>query len=299
MTDKEREAAYSPSSVLPDGDYRPFVAAYGARSSAAWAAVMAANATVTTVSYGQNVSQTIDIALPGETTVSTTVPAAGAPPPLLVFIHGGYWQELSKTDSRFAALDCISNGWAFAALDYTLAPAADVPTIVEECRQAINTLGTKAKAIGFDPTRIVVAGSSAGAHLAAMVGLAPQGQTVTICGTVLVSGIFALEPLIGTSINDALGLDTAVAVANSPLLADLGSFPPSVVAYGDNETAEFKAQSVAFAARLSDAGTTTVPLEVPDRNHFDVILELATPGTKLGDAVAELITETREPDANL
>ncbi len=293
MTDEEREAAYSPSSVLPDGDYRPFVAAYGVRSDTAWAALDATDATVSTVAYGPSASQTIDIVVPA------AVPVTGPPPPLLVFIHGGYWQELSKTDSRFAALDCINHGWAFAAVDYTLAPAADIPTIVDECRQAVNTLVTEAERLGYDPARIVVAGSSAGAHLAAMVGLVARVKTPAISGTVLVSGIFALEPLIGTSINDALDLDTHTAISSSPLLADLDSFPPSVVAYGDNETEEFKAQSAAFAARLSAAGTTTVPVEIPDRNHFDVILELATPGTMLGDAVAELIAETGEHDADL
>ncbi len=269
LTDDEREREYSPSSCLPDGDYRPFVAQYVHRSEAAWQEVEASAARTTVLRYGDLDTNTIDVAVP-------SVEAC----PLLVFIHGGYWQELSKAESRFAAADCIARGWAFAAVDYTLAPAITVTGIVDECRAAVAALA--AADLGFDSQRIVVAGSSAGAHLAAMAALAPDS---VVAAAVLVSGVFDLEPLVGTSINDALGLDAAEARRASPLHADLGAFPPAVVAFGDNETSEFKAQSAVFASAIgADA------IEIAHRNHFDVILDLATPGTALGDAVSALVT---------
>ena len=67
-------------------------------------------------------------------------PAAAADPPLLVFFHGGYWQELSKNESLFTAPDCIANGIAFAAIDYTLAPKVTLGTIVDQSRRAIGSL---------------------------------------------------------------------------------------------------------------------------------------------------------------
>ena len=109
--------------------------------------------------------------------------------------------------------------------------------IVEECRAAVASLSR------FD--RLVVAGSSAGAHLAAMAALAADQR---VKGAVLVSGIYDLEPLIGTSIDAALGLDPATAARNSPLRRPLEGFPRSLVCWGENETDQFKRQSRAFAA---------------------------------------------------
>lgn len=280
MTDAQREQAYSPSSCLPDADHLPFVDDYRRLSDLAWGRLGASDeARVTTVRYGDATSQTIDVAVP------TTADA----PPLLVFFHGGYWQELSKADSRFAAAHCIDRGWAFAAVDYTLAPHADLAEIVAECRRAASELSDAAGSLGFDPARVFVAGSSAGAHLAAMVCSDPHDPVHPIRGAVLVSGIFELEPLIGTSINHAIQLDEAAAARNSPLHADLADFPATLVAYGADETDEFKAQSDTFAVRLRAGGTPVTVLEVPERNHFDVVVDLARPGTALGDAAAHLI----------
>ena len=289
LTVADREREYSPSSCLPDGDYGPFIERYRQASRDAWAELLGTpDARTATVRYGAAAEHTIDLAVPTTTAVA---------PPLLVFIHGGYWQELSKVDSRFAAADSVAQGWAFAAVDYTLAPAADLATIVGECRRAVSALHAEAPTHGFDPSRVYVAGSSAGAHLAAMVAV-EAGQAVT-AGAVLVSGIFDLEPLVGTTINDALGLDAATAVANSPIHVEPVGFPPTVVAYGEHETDEFKAQSHDFAGWLDRAGAAVTLFEVPDRNHFDVILDLARPATRLGGAVATLIESTSGPDAQL
>lgn len=289
LTDAEREREYSPSSCLPDGDYRPFIDQYQTASLAAWSQLeVLPGARTSVVAYGQSAAQTIDVALPA---------LSGPAPPLLVFIHGGYWQELSKRESRFGASDCVARGWAFAAVDYTLAPAADVATIVDECRQGLRALQAEASTLGFDPGRVFVAGSSAGAHLAAMVALDPDRAGPPVRGTVLVSGIYELAPLVGTSINDALGLDVAAAERVSPLRAPLTGFPPALVAYGENETGEFKAQSHDFARALDTVGTPVSLLEVPGRNHFDVVLDLAKPRTLLGEAVARLIEPTGGPDA--
>lgn len=282
-TDLERE--YSPSSRLPDGDYQPFIEAYRRGSQRSWSELVDADGVnLATIDYGApgdpfSDSQTIDVASPR---------VEGGLPPLLVFFHGGYWQALSKMESRFAAADCVGRGWAFAAVDYTLAPAASLDQIVEQCRRATRTLIAEAPSLGFDPGRIVVAGSSAGAHLGAMVAADPElGRR--LAGAVLVSGVFELEPLMLTSVNDALGLDQAAVARNSPLRFDLERFPSTVLVHGSNETEEFKAQTDAFAGHLEASGTSVVSAEVAGRNHFDVVLDLARPNTVLGDAVAGLI----------
>lgn len=283
MSLEERERAYSPSSCIR-GNYQPFITAYQTRSADARAECIALGATWSTYSYGQQAAQQLTLCLPCATNAPATHPSG-----LLVFFHGGYWQELSAQDSLFPATACIQRGLAFAALDYTLAPAASVTDIVAECRRALVWLFQHANALGVDASRIVVAGSSAGAQLAAMVamqGALPDGAGgfFTVRAAVLVSGIFELEPLVGTSINTALGLDAVAAQQASPALLPLSGFPRALVSWGAVETEEFKRQSRDFAHALAAAGTPCESFEVPRRNHFDVIMDLVDASTGLGAA---------------
>ncbi len=274
-----RERELSPSSCV-GGHYQPFVAAYAQRSAAArahWPAY-------STLTYGALPANQLDLFVPPPLTVENS-----RLPPLLLFIHGGYWQELSKQESAFAAPGCLAQGAAFAALDYTLAPQASLAQIVAECRQALAWLHANAARLGFDGERIVLAGSSAGTHLAAMLALPGAGPRVR--GAVLVSGIYELEPLVGTSINTALGLTPPVARSLSPALLDLAGFAPAIVCWGEIETAEFKRQGGDFAQRLQEVNTPCRLFEVPQRNHFDVILDLADPATELGRATLALLMQ--------
>jgi arylformamidase len=281
MLPDEREREYSPSSCI-GGNYLPFIQAYQSRSQEAYADGQARGATWLTQHYGDQPAQRLLLCLP---------PAGGAAPAppagLLVFIHGGYWQELSAQDSLFPASACVQRGLAFAALDYTLAPTASVADIAAECRSALVWLFRNAAAFGLDASRIVVAGSSAGAHLAAMVAMPDvlpdgEGGSYAIRAAVLVSGIYELEPLVGSSINSALALNPVTARQVSPSLLPLHGFPRSVVCWGAVETQEFKRQSRDFANALATAGTPCETFEVPLRNHFDVILDLSDATTRLG-----------------
>ena len=283
-----RERAYSPSSCI-GGHYQPHVQAYAERSQQAHLALPCRR----NLAYGEAAGQVLDLFVPAR---STTLPA------LLVFIHGGYWQDLSKDESAFSANAALAHGLALAAINYTLAPQASVAEMVAECRQSLAWLQRHALTLGFDAKRIVVAGSSAGAHLAAMTAMpsawaaaAPAATPANaapinpVRAVVLVSGIYEVEPLVGTGINDALGLTVEAARAVSPALQPLHGFAPAVVCWGEIETGEFKRQSIDFARQLAEAGTACITFEVPARNHFDVILDLVEPGTALGDACLDLI----------
>ena len=281
----EREREYSPSSCI-GGDYAQFVQEYVTRSATALQTLAGRRS----LSYGPAASHTLDLFLPPADALT-----GSALPPLLVFIHGGYWQELSKNESLFAAEDCIAAGAAFAALDYTLAPHATVAQMVVECRNALRCLQTQAEELGFDARRIVVAGSSAGAHLAAMCCLRgwpgdadlPAGLPAA---AVLVSGVYELPPLVGTAINEALALTPEIAAHVSPIRLDLAGFPPALVCWGEIETEVFKAQSRGFAHAIGAcAATAPQVFEISGRNHFDVILALARRSTELGDATLGLL----------
>ncbi len=318
-----RERELNPSSCT-GGQYQSFLDEYQSASDAAVQTLNAQVALQRNLAYGDKASQRLDYFPASNPRLAAEQRVGSALPPLLVFIHGGYWQELSKDSALFAAQDCVPEGIAFAALDYTLAPQASLLEMVLECRSALRWLHAHAAELGFDAQRLVLAGSSAGAHLAAMCGLRhwsadgplPIGLPQAV---VLVSGVFDLVPLIGTSIDRALRLDPASAALLSPLRQDLSAFPRAVVCWGEHETNAFKQQSRAMAERIDASqatphsstsrapaspptGTSASPLaatalvpavptpafEVPARNHFNVILELAKRQSTLGDTTLSL-----------
>ena len=278
MKDDEREREYSPSTAI-GGNYEPFLSAYKERSDAARKTF----SNIVECRYGPKPTNTIDLVMPENLGTDRRCP-------LIVFIHGGYWQELSKRESIFAAPEFLAQGMAFAAVDYTLAPSASIPEIIDECRSAVRWLHDAADDFAYDPNLVFVTGSSAGAHLAAMTALPdPQSGKVLPAGLVLVSGIFELEPVIGTSINIHLNLNVQVAQECSPLCLDTAEFPPTLLAWGEIEPGDFKTQSRAFATKLKESDVPVRALEIPTRNHFDVVLDLADTSTALGAEVANLI----------
>ncbi|MEW1911560.1 alpha/beta hydrolase [Kitasatospora sp. NPDC085895] len=273
---EELAREYSPSSCVEDIAVE--LAAYTARSEDAYAALEVRR----DLRYGPAEPELVDFFPP-----RGPVPDGGAP--LHVFVHGGYWQELDKTDSAFAAPDFTARGTAYAAVGYGLAPHWPLDAIVDQVRRALHWLLDHAEELGVDPGRVQLSGSSAGAHLAAMALLgpaAPSGRRVF--GAVLLSGVYDLEPIALTYVNDALGLDADAARRNSPLhlLADGPALPPLLLVRGEHETAEFGRQQEEFAAAARRAGAAVETAVAAGRNHFDLPLDLGRADTPLGAAVA-------------
>jgi arylformamidase len=202
-------------------------------------------------------------------------PAERAAAPCLLFIHGGYWQALDKSDFSFLAPAFQDAGCALAVVNYTLAPKAGLDEIVRQNRAAVAWLYRNARAYGVDPERIHVAGHSAGGHLTAMV-LATAWAAFgldrnPVRGACAISGLYDLEPIRLCYLNDVLGLDAAAAERNSPLHHLPKQSPPLILSVGTGETDEFLRQQESFAAAWRAAG---LPLEIADQpgdNHFDVV----------------------------
>jgi arylformamidase len=224
------------------------------------------------VAYGKGPDERLDL-----------FPVPGRPhAPLFVFVHGGYWRALAKEDSVFMAQAFTERGIAVASLDYGLAPAVRLEEIVAQCRRGIAWLHRHGREHGVDAARMVVGGSSAGGHLAAMLlapgwqaehGLPPQ----VLRGGALVSGLFDLAPVQRTRPNTWLRMDEAQARALSPLHL----LPPAgtrlCIAAAHADTTEFKRQSDQYADACRTHGCIVQSLTVPGRNHFDVIMEWMNP----------------------
>ena len=205
--------------------------------------------------------------------------------PLLVYVHGGYWQRLSAVDSLFNAADAQELGFSLHATEYVLAPHATVEQIVQECIADVLEVTARANA-----PRTVLAGCSAGAHLATMVARSPQ-LAGRIGMTVLLSGIYDLRPVVRIQDNAALGLDEPRAAALSPALLPHPTYAPrSVVAVGRHEPAEFIRQSGEYARQLRGHGVVTFDAVVEDRDHFNLPYDILRTGTFVGDHVVSYLS---------
>lgn len=199
--------------------------------------------------------------------------------PLLVFVHGGHWQESSKDDACFPAPGLIAAGFGYVALGYGLAPQRSLGEMTASVRRGLTRVRDRARQLGGRPDAVFAAGSSAGAHLVAMAADLP------LAGLFLLSGLYDLTPVIGSYVNDALGLTPAEVAQLSPMLRP----PPAVpvlLAVGEHETSEYHDQQRRYAAVLRRAATPVTELVVAGRDHFDLPFELGDPATVLGAAVA-------------
>lgn len=207
---------------------------------------------------------------------------AAAPGPLLVFIHGGYWQMRSKDDFSFLAKGPLAHGMHVALVGYTLAPEATLATIVNEVRASIGWLCTNAGEWGADVTRIVVSGWSAGGHLTAMC----MDEPGVIAG-LAISGIYDLEPVRLSYLNPKLKLAADDVMPMSPALLPL-SARPLAIAYGGSELPELQRQSQEFFAQRASAGLPGSLWPQAGLNHFTILPELASPQGALALAVKQL-----------
>ncbi|MFJ7905544.1 alpha/beta hydrolase [Kitasatospora sp. NPDC096204] len=264
---------YSPSSRVPD--LTVFVDRYAGDSEKARADLDVRRG----IPYGRSPAESLDF-----------FPAGSGNAPLVVFLHGGYWQELSKDDASFPARGLVPAGAAYAALGYGLAPRYRLDEIVAQVRRGLHWLLEHARELGVDADRVHIGGSSAGAHLALMALLddwLPGGRhpADAFAGAVLLSGVYDLEPLRHTYVNAPLGLDAAAAARLSPILRLPARLPALVVARGGAETDEFARQHDDLVRAVGPRAAVVRELVAADRNHFDLPFDLADPTTGLGAAV--------------
>lgn len=189
---------------------------------------------------------------------------------LFVFVHGGYWLESDRSDWSHLAAGAVARGWACALPSYTLAPSARIRQITNEIDAAICVAASRVAG------PIVVAGHSAGGHLAARMGNPDRSATVKsrLRRVIPISPLANLAPLMQTKMNDDLRLDDAECDSESPARHPLTC--PAHIWVGAEERPAFLWQARTLSENWSAPWTVA-----PDKHHFNVIDDLCDPNSDL------------------
>ncbi|MED6238490.1 hypothetical protein ATANTOWER_023045 [Ataeniobius toweri] len=225
--------------------------------------------TLINVPYGDGDGEKLDVYIPRTDSLDVN---------LVIYIHGGYWQFLSKEESGFMAVPLIDKDVVVVAVGYTIAPKGDMDLMVSQVRRSVVSVIQQYSHI----SGLYLCGHSAGAHLAAMVLSTDWSQysvTPNIKGAFLVSGIFDLLPILSTYVNEPLKMTEEVAVRNSPSqlvpqLKQSSSGCQIVVAVAQNDSPEFRKQSEEYYKALEAAGLNVTMEDVANTDHFSIIEQL-------------------------
>ena len=212
----------------------------------------------TDLAYGDKERRKLDIVWP-----------EGSPKGLAVFVHGGYWMRLSKSDWTQFAEGARASGWAVALPSYTLAPNARISQITAEIGAAISLAADRVDG----PIRL--AGHSAGGHLVSRMICtnSPLGEPVRsrIDHVVSISGLHDLRPLMRTKMNETLHLDLAEARQESPALLEPLSDKSLTAWVGGGERPEFVRQAKLIHNIWAGFDVQTELVLDGLHNHFTVI----------------------------
>lgn len=235
------------------------------------------------VAYGDLPSERLDV-----------FPAAAPGAPVLVFIHGGYWRSLDKSEHSFIAPSFVADGAMVVVPNYGLCPAVGIEQIALQMTRAIAWVWRHAADFGGDPQRIALAGHSVGGHLAAML-LACRWKDVDaempllpLQGALSISGLYDLEPIrLAPFLADDLKLTPASVRRLSPAFFPRPRRPLYAVVGGD-ESEEFLRQNQLIRDQW---GPTAVPVceTLVGHHHFGVLHNLADPAGRLHDLALRLL----------
>jgi arylformamidase len=227
------------------------------------------------IAYGPGTRNTIDLF------------AGDGERPVVVFIHGGYWQALDGSSFSHCARGLNAHGVDVAIPSYDLCPQVSVETITQQMRAAMHALARLGRPL-------VISGHSAGGHLAACMiatdwpSVDPSLPKELVIAAYSISGLFDLLPLVDTSINKALRLDPASAKAASPLFWKPPAHGSLDAIDGGEESAEYFRQSRIMTEAWAGAGLPTRYGSLPGANHFTAIAPLADPASSMVMRLKEL-----------
>jgi acetyl esterase/lipase len=210
------------------------------------------------------------------------------PTPTVLYIHGGGWVAGMKETSVMNLLPYLEMGLSVVNVEYRLARVSLAPAAVEDCRLALRWVFKNAKQYGFDTTKIVVTGGSAGGHLALMTGMLEAsdgfdlptdwdyaGVQPKVAAIVNWFGITDVKDLLAGSNKQNYAIfwigdqnnKQELAQRVSPLSYVRKNCPPIFTVQGDNDNLVPYSQSVRLHEKLTEAGVPNKLMTIPGGRH--------------------------------
>lgn len=238
------------------------------------------------IRYGEGERQKLDV-----------YSCSDADAPVLVYLHGGYWQRGDKSIYAFLAKSFVEAGVNTVVVGYDLCPQVTIARIVEEAREAIAHIWRNAGELGLNRDRITVMGHSAGGHLTQMMmgtdwpAYDDDLPRDLIKAGLPVSPLSLLEPVRRTQgLNVGIRMDEAEAEAQSPMIHHHPlTDAPQLVVVGGAETDEFQRQARMYAEAFTNDTRSIDLYIVPDVDHFDELNVLADPDSVFFTQVMKML----------
>jgi acetyl esterase/lipase len=217
-------------------------------------------------------------------TMDIYFPRSGGPWPVVLYVHGGGWQLGDKAEAQYLQF-LNDSGFLLASINYRLIEDGKFPIMIEDAKCAVRYLRTYNAEYNIDPNRIGAAGGSAGAHLAALLGLTGKeagwdngefaGQSSQVQAVAAISGIHDFTAAMPEAINNIIfaafdkfaGSDDPENLAASPVSYITPTAPPFLIIHGDKDELVPVEQSLILHERLVEAGIPATLIVVQGGDH--------------------------------
>lgn len=236
------------------------------------------------IAYGDHPRQRLDIYRPAE---------GGGSAPVVVFFYGGSWETGARESYLFVGEALASAGAVVVIPDYRLWPEVMFPAFVEDGAAAVAWVQANIRDHGGDPSRIAIAGHSAGAHIAAMVALAPDylaaagGEPEAIDALIGIAGPYDFLPSEDRTIQRIFAVDDPP--SSQPVNVVRDDPPRTLLLHGRDDRTVLPRHSLLLRDALEEAGGRT-ELELYDGiGHIEIVGALAPPLRWLADTRADVV----------
>lgn len=226
-----------------------------------------------------------------------------APAPILLFFYGGSWQSGTKSIYRFLGQAFAGEGIIVAVADYRLYPEVRYPAFIEDGARAFRFVRERARDWNGDPSRIFVSGHSAGAYIAAMLGVNPlyltavEAQPSNIAGIIGLAGPYDFLPLQDPALVDIFGGGRNM--TTQPIKYAANPAPPMLLAHGTRDTTVGAGNTRRFATRLVQAGNTADVKLYDGTSHLGIILSLAHGFRRNSTLHADMLSFLKSPHCSV
>lgn len=223
------------------------------------------------VSYGEDPRHILDVYVPEK---------IEEPAPVVVFIYGGAWKQGTKQDYVYVGHALAARGFVTVVPDYRLVPETQYPGFLNDNARAVKWVQDNIMKLGGDPNRIFLAGHSAGAYNAVMLGmdvsyLRDAGVTVPVRAVVGISGPYSVYPFEFQELQDAFG-NVDNPQLTQPINMPVAEAPPMLLLTGDTDLIVAPRNTSLFAQKLLDNGQAVVEKTYEGLGHMEPVMAIST-----------------------